>query len=186
MSETSTKVINDASDGLVRFSYLNIWEPKAAEGSTKEKYSVMLIIPKTSKKLLKKITDAVDAAAQLGIVKLGGKIPPTMKRPLRDGDLERPDDKACENCYFMNASSDNQPGIVDENVKPIMDRALIYSGCYGRVSLNFYAFNTSGNKGVAVGLNNIQKLQDGERLDNRASAEDDFSAFKTDSAASLI
>ena len=67
-----------------------------------------------------------------------------------------------------------QPQIVDNNVQPILDRSEVYSGCYGRVSLNFYAFNSNGNKEIACGLGNIQKLRDGEPLGGRSSACDDF------------
>lgn len=56
----------------------------------------------------------------------------------------------------------------------------VYSGCYARVSLNFYAFNTNGNKGIACGLGNIQKVDDGERLGGGASAEEDFDFEEVD------
>lgn len=75
---------------------------------------------------------------------------------------------------FVNANSDNRPGIVDINLNPIIEKEDFYSGCYGRASINFYAFNTNGNKGVACGLNNLQKLADGERLSGGSSAEEDF------------
>ncbi|ASB66975.1 hypothetical protein S101413_03558 [Bacillus velezensis] len=77
----------------------------------------------------------------------------------------------------MNASSKTKPGIVDRNLNHIIDSEELYSGCYGRVSINFYAFNTAGNKGIACGLNNIQKLEDGDYLGGRSRAEDDFDAL---------
>ena len=77
--------------------------------------------------------------------------------------------------YFLNANSTQKPGIVDRDLVEIIDPEEVYSGCYGRASINFYAFNTNGNRGVGVGLNNIQKLSDGEHLGaTRASAESDF------------
>lgn len=97
-----------------------------------------------------------------------------MKTPLRDGDLERPDDAAYANAYFINANATTAPGIVDADRNPIMSRSEVYSGIYGRASITFYAFNSSGNKGIACGLNNLQKIRDGEPLGGKASAESDF------------
>lgn len=177
MSETSTKVIT----GKVRFSYAHVFEPHSIEEGQTKKYSVAILIPKKDKKTLDKIKEAVKAAAEAGKVKLGGKIPANMKQPLRDGDEERPDDENYAGCMFLNASSTNKPGLVDAELNPIMSKEDFYSGCYGRASINFYAFNTSGNKGVAAGLNNIQKLEDGENLGGGgASAESDFGDDKDD------
>ena len=121
---------------------------------------------------------AIDAAIDAGTAKFGGKRPnkAALKLPLRDGDTER-DDEAYANSFFVNANSLTPPQVVDENVSPILDRSEVYSGCYARVSLSFYAFNTNGNKGVACGLGNIQKIRDGEPLGaGRVSAESDFGA----------
>lgn len=168
-----TKVVT----GTVRLSYANVWEPKSINGGT-EKYSVSLIIPKSDKKTLAAIDAAVDAAIEEGIAKFGGKKPnkAAIKLPLRDGDTER-DDEAYADSYFVNANSLTPPQIVDQNVNPIMNRSEIYSGVYARVSINFYAFNSNGNKGVACGLGNIQKVRDGQPLGNRSTAEDDFTAL---------
>jgi hypothetical protein len=168
-----TKVVT----GTVRLSYANVWEPKSINGGT-EKYSVSLIIPKSDKKTLAAIDAAVDAAIEEGIAKFGGKKPnkAAIKLPLRDGDTER-DDEAYADSYFINANSLTPPQIVDQNVNPIMTRSEIYSGVYARVSINFYAFNSNGNKGVACGLGNIQKVRDGQPLGNRSTAEDDFTAL---------
>jgi hypothetical protein len=168
MSET--KVIT----GKVRFSYANVFEPKAAQEGGEPKYSVSILIPKEDKKTLKKIAKAIEAAKEAGKAKFGGKIPNNLKLPLRDGDEEREDDAAYEGMMFINANSTNKPGIVDKDVNPILDREDFYSGCYGKASVNFYAFNVSGNKGIACGLNNLQFLEDGERLAGGSSAEDDF------------
>jgi hypothetical protein len=94
--------------------------------------------------------------------------------------LERPDDEAYANSYFLNANSTTQPGIVDANVQPILTRSEVYSGVYGRASINFYAFNSNGNRGIACGLNNLQKIRDGEPLGSRATAESDFADFAED------
>lgn len=164
-----TKVIT----GKVRFSYLNVWEPKSINGG-EPKYSVSLIIPKSDKKTISEIEEAVEKAKHDGISKFGGKIPANLKLPLRDGDIDRPDDEAYKNSYFVNANSKNKPQVVDRKVKPILDQEEVYSGCYGKASITFYAFNQNGNKGVACGLGNIQKLTDGEPLTSKAKAEDEF------------
>lgn len=168
----TTKVIT----GKVRFSYANVFTPKAIGEGSKEKYSVSLIIPKSDTKTVDKIKAAIALALEEGKSKaFGGKIPAVYKNPLRDGDAERPDDENYANSYFVNANSDNAPGIVDENRDEIMNKNEFYSGCYGRASINFYAFNVNGNKGVAVGLNNLQKTSDGVPLSGGgASAAEDF------------
>lgn len=171
MENLKTKV----TTGKVRLSYLHIWEPNAIEEGQKPKYSASLIIPKTDKKTIKQIEQAIENAKIMGKAsKLGGKVPKNLKTPLRDGDDERPDDEAYENSYFLNANCYTKPGIVDRDCNKIMDQDEVYSGCFGRASITFYAFNTSGNKGIACGLNHLMKLSDGEPLGGRSSAESDF------------
>ncbi|MFU0800232.1 MAG: DUF2815 domain-containing protein [Xylanivirga thermophila] len=161
-----------------RWSYANVWEAKSINGGT-PKFSVSLIIPKSDARTLDKIKAAIEAAYKEGEGKLKGNsktVPPlsSIKQPLRDGDVERPDDEAYANSYFVNANSATAPGIVDSNLDPILDRSEVYSGVYGRASINFYAFNSNGNKGIACGLNNLQKIRDGESLGGKSRAEDDF------------
>lgn len=169
----STKVIT----GKVRFSYVNIFKSHAFQAGQDAKYSVCLLIPKEDKATLKKIKAAIEEAVQEGVAsKWGGKKPGNLKLPLRDGDDERAAKAPeYEGMYFLNTNGTQKPGIVDENLNEILDPEEVYSGCWGRASISFYAFNTNGNKGVGVGLNNIQKLKDGDRLGAvRASAESDF------------
>jgi len=161
-----------------RWSYANVWEAKAINGGT-PKFSVSLIIPKSDTATVAKIKAAIEAAYHEGEAKLKGNgksVPPlsTIKTPLRDGDVERPDDPAYANAYFINANSATAPGIVDADRNPILNRSEVYSGVYGRASINFYAFNSNGNRGIAVSLNNLQKIRDGEPLGGKSSAEDDF------------
>ena len=172
MANSKTKVVT----GVVRLSYANVWEPKAINEGQQPKYSVSLIIPKSDTETIAKINAAVDAAIEEGIGKFGGKKPnkASLKLPLRDGDTEREDDEAYAGSYFINANSNTAPQIVDMKVQPILERGEVYSGVYARVSVNFYAFNSSGNKGIACGLGNIQKIRDGEPLSGRTSATDDF------------
>ena len=163
-----------------RISFANIWEPKAINGGD-EKYSVSCVIPKSDKKTIARIQKAVEAAKEDGKTrKWNGKIPPNLKLPLRDGDIDRPDDETYEDCVFLNATSKDAPQVVDRRVQPITDPMLVYSGCYCNVSVNFYPFNANGNRGVAAGLSNIQFVKDGERLSGKASAESEFEAMEDD------
>lgn len=175
---TTEKLTTKVVTGKVRFSYANVFEPTAMDENATPKYNISIIVDKEDKSTLAKIQKAIDAAIKVGSTRLGdknGKInKATLKTPLRDGDIERPDDAAYKNAFFFNASATRQPGIVDANLDPIMSADEFYSGCFGRASVDFYAFNKGGSRGVAVGLNNLQKLEDGERLDGRSAAEDDF------------
>ena len=169
-----TKVVTSET----RLSYANLWEPKSINGGA-PKYSVSIIIPKSDTSTVAKVKAAIEAAYREGEAKLkgSGKTVPalsTLKTPLRDGDLERPDDDAYADSYFINANSATAPGIVDKSCEPILDRSEIYSGVYARASINFYSFNSNGNRGIACGLNNIQKLRDGQPLGGKSRAEDDF------------
>ena len=177
MSKTSTptKVVTGPN---TRWSYLNAWEAKSINGGP-PKYSVSLIIPKSDTATIAKIEAAIATAYKEGEGKLkgNGKSVPalaTLKTPLRDGDAERPDDPAYADAYFINANSSSAPGIVDADRNEILDRSEVYSGVYGRASVNFYAFNSNGNRGIACGLNHLQKLRDGEPLGGKSRAEDDF------------
>lgn len=176
-----TKVITGVN---TRWSYVNAWDPKSINGGA-PKYSVSLIIPKDDIATVNKIKAAIQAAYEEGESKLkgNGKSVPALsvlKTPLRDGDLERPDDAAYANAYFVNANSATAPGIVDADRNPIIERSEVYSGVYGRASINFYAFNSNGNKGIACGLNNLQKIRDGEPLGGKSRAEDDFATSEDD------
>ncbi len=181
MTKNPMKVITGKD---TRWSYANVWEPKSINGGT-PKFSVSLIIPKSDTKTIEAIKKAIQAAYKEGEAKLKGNsrsVPPleAIKTPLRDGDLERPNDEAYKNSYFVNANSTTPPGIVDASVQPILTRSEVYSGVYGRASINFYAFNSNGNRGIACGLNNLQKIRDGEPLGSRATAESDFADFAED------
>lgn len=183
MNQNPTRVVT----GVVRLSFANIWEPKSINGGD-PKYSVSLLIPKNDTETVKAIEAAIEVAIQAGIGKFGGKRPPigALKLPLRDGDTER-EDEAYAGHFFLNANSKNPPQIVDTQVAPILDRGEVYSGCYARVSINFYAFNTNGNRGVAVGLGNIQKIRDGEPLSGgNISAQSDFGAFTAPAADDFL
>lgn len=169
----STKVIT----GKVRFSYVNIFRSRSFREGQDAKYSICLLIPKEDKAGIAKIKAAMDEAVQEGIrSKWGGKMPKNLHLPIRDGDAERADEAPeYEGMMFLNATSQTKPGIVDRDLNEILDPEEVYSGCWGRASINFFPYDSNGNRGIGVGLNNIQKLKDGERLGSaRMSAEDDF------------
>lgn len=167
-NQNNTKVIVPC-----RFSYLHCWEPDSVNGGD-PKYSVSAIVPKSDTKTINAIKAAIEQAKKDSVSKWGGKIPANLKLPLRDGDIDRPDDEAYAGCYFFNANSRQAPQVVDSKVQPILDQSEVYSGCYGKISVTFYGYNSNGNRGIAAGLGNIQKLKDGESLGGRTSAADDF------------
>lgn len=177
MENNSTKVVT----GLVRFCYCHVFEPTAMNEGDTPKYNVAILIPKDDEKTVNAIKKAIENAKVAGkskIVDKNGNIPKSLKLPLRDGDEEREDDPAYEGMYFINASTTRKPSIVDKDLNPIMSQDEFYSGCYGRASINFYAFNVS-SKGIAAGLNNLQKLKDGEPLVGGSTAEEDFGGDNT-------
>lgn len=163
MSET--KVVT----GLVRLSYLKVWQPEANEQGQKF-YSACILVPKKDKKTKAKIDAAIAAAIT---DKWGTKKPKGLKLPLRDGDEEK-DDEAFEGMLFFNCKSKKQPGLLDASREEILDEDEVYSGAWGKVSVGFYAYERPDGKGVAVGLNAIQKLKDDESLAGGGWSADDF------------
>lgn len=172
--KVTTKVVT----GKVRFSYAHVFTPKAMEEGGEEKYNISILIDKKDTATIARIQAAIEAAIEAGKSKLAdktGKVnKAALKLPLRDGDIDRADDDSYVGKLFINASSTRKPGIVDVDKLEIITPEEFYSGCYGRASINFYAFNAKGNKGVAAGLQNLQKLEDGERLDGSSTADEDF------------
>lgn len=176
MDKKNTKI----TTGMVRLSYAHIWEPQKSEDG-KENYSASLIIPKSDKKTLKLIEEAIDNAIENGKDKIGTASKNRLQLPLRDGDEERDDDPVYADAYFINARSQKQPIIVDRRVQPIIDQDEVYSGCYVNASISFFAYNFQGKKGVGVALNAIQKVKDGDVLGGgRISAESEFSSLDDD------
>lgn len=165
--------------GKVRLSYAHLTEAVAIEEGQEKKFSASFIIPKSDKKTIEKIATAIKAAQQRGIeTKWGGKKPAKLKNPLRDGDEDRPDDEAYQNCYFINANCKQRPFAVDQTkheYKSIEDiDENVYSGCYVYANISFYPFDAAGNKGIACGLNGVMKAGDGEPLSSRVTAEAAF------------
>lgn len=170
-----TKVVTSK----VRFCYCNVFKARAMNEGDTPKYSVSILIPKENTKLIGRIEEAFKAALAQGKEKFGAKF--KAKSPLKDGDIDRPDDPNYEGMMFLNANSSRKPTIVDSEMEEIIDPDGFYSGCYGRASVNLYPFQIPTNKGVAVGLNNLQFLEDGEHLGGGASsAADDFGDLDDD------
>lgn len=181
----STKLIT----GKVRLSFAKVWEAEADDYGNLW-FSTAILIPKEDKETLRKYKAIIEVLKKQAEAKYGGKLPKDFHTPLRDGDEEAEEKgDAYVGHYFFNAKSKNRPGISkpvgkDGNGKTkfqdITDTTEVYSGCYARVSLNFYLFDTKGNKGIAAGLNNIVKVQDGDFLGGRSSVNDDFAGEEFD------
>lgn len=179
---SNTKVITGKQ---TRLSYANVWTPKAGPNGGREAYSCVLTIPKSDKKTIDAIRAAINAAYEEGKTKLkgNGKTVPALvaiRTPLRDGDIERPDQPEFAGCYFLSAKSYVAPGIVDMDRNEIFDHSEVYSGVYARASVNFYAYNVNGSRGIACGLNHLQKVRDGEPFGGRSRAQDDFADLDDD------
>lgn len=168
--------------GKVRLSYAHLFKPYAHNSGQEPKYSVTILVPKTDTATKADIDSAIEAAKQDGMAsKWGGQMPPVVAIPVYDGDGVRPSDgqpfgEECKGHWVFTASSKQAPAVVDQAVQPILDQSEVYSGMYARVSINFFAYNSNGRKGVGAGLNNVQKLADGEPLGGRTTAAEDFGA----------
>ena len=172
----ATKVIT----GELTLSYPHLFEAYANQPGQTPKFSATLLIPKSDTTTRAKIDAAIQAAVQQGLSKnWNGVKPPIIAVPIHDGDGVRPSDGSpfpaeCKGHWVMTASSKNQPQVVDAALNPIMSQSEIYAGVKARVSLNFYAYNFNGRKGIGCGLNNVQKIRDGEPLTSFSNAADDF------------
>lgn len=170
--------------GKVRASYVNIFQPRVPESGGEPKYSLTLLIPKTDVTTLNAIYAEIEKAKQEGAQKaFNGTVPPMCRIPLHDGDGFRPSGEAfgeeCRGHMVMTASAKLQPSIVGLDMQTIINPADVYSGCYVRANINFFAYNTNGNKGIGCGLNAVQKIEDGEPLTARVSAEEAFGGSNT-------
>ena len=179
--------MNKVVTGKVRFSYLYVFEPRATQ-TGEEKYSATLLIPKSDNTTYTNIINAMNKTLEESVSNtFGGVRPSNPKMPLHDGDGLRasgePFGEECKGHWVITASSNDKPEAVDANLNPIMSKNELYSGCYGRASLNFFAYNKNGNKGVGCGLMNIQKLEDGASLSGRTTAAEDFADSGTQQPA---
>lgn len=181
----TTKVVT----GPVRLSYVHVFEPWSNNPDQEPKFSCTLLIPKTDRATLRAIEQAQQVALENGKSKVfNGKIPANWKSTLHDGDEEADLEKnpECAGHMMMAVSSKTKPGVVDKNLNPIIDSTEVYSGCYARVSINAFPYNTSGNRGISFGLNHVMKWADGDFLGGRSRAEDDFADIVDDGDDALI
>ncbi|MCI9047941.1 MAG: DUF2815 family protein [Hungatella sp.] len=165
--------------GVFRASYAFVFEPQVPRDGGEPKFQVTMLIPKSDTATYQAIQAEVNRALQEGVPKVfGGLMPARPELPLYDGDGAKKNGEhfgeECRGCWVIRASSKTRPSVVDLNVQPIIDPNAFYSGCYARATINFFAYNKNGNRGVGCGLNNIQKIADGEPLSGRTTAEEDF------------
>ena len=178
----------NVTTGKVRFSFVNIFQPKAFQEGGEPKYSLTILIPKTDTVTVNKLKAAVEAAKLKGLnEKFGGKMPAIFDNnfggtTVRDadnnknqsGDLLVSEHPEAAGCYMIHVASKNAPGIIDENKEAVIDPKKVYSGCYGRVNITFFPYNSNGKKGISAGLNHVQFLEDGEPLGSSVRIEDAF------------
>lgn len=177
----ATKIVT----GKVRFSFVNVFTPRAGLNGGDEKYSLTVLIPKTDTKTVQAIKQAIADARATFVAKNGPtSLPANPKHTLYDGDGVRPSGdpfgEECKGHYVITVSSKQKPIVVDANRQEIIDPNEVYSGCYGRVAMNFYGYNSNGNKGISAGLQSVQKLTDGEPLGGARGSADDFNDGFTD------
>lgn len=171
--------------GKVRASYVSVFQPKVPQGGGEPKYSVTLLIPKNDVATINSIYAEIEKAKQEGAQRVfGGNVPPGCRIPLHDGDGVKPSSgepfgEECRGHLVMTASAKLQPSIVGLDMQNIINPADVYSGCYIRANISFFAYSTNGNKGIGCGLNAIQKIEDGEPLTARVSAEEAFGGSNT-------
>lgn len=175
--------------GEVRLSYCNLTTPRAAQQGGEPKYSVTLLIPKTDVATKADIDAAIQAAANEALTKVwNGARPPQLSVPIWDGDGVRksgvPFGDECKGHWVMTASTKNKPQVVGiDNINCELAPSDIYSGMYARVTIRFFGYSNSGNKGIGCGLGNVMKTRDGEALAGSASASVDFAGVGAAPAA---
>ncbi len=175
--------------GEVRLSYVHLTTPRTSQQGGEPKYSVTLLIPKTDVSTKADIDASIQAAANDAMSRVwNGARPPMLRSPIYDGDGVRPSGEPfgeeCEGHWVITASTKNKPQIVGiDNINCELSPADIYSGMYGRVTIRFFGYSNSGNKGIGCGLGNVLKTRDGEPLSGSASAATDFAGIGASPAA---
>ena len=178
MANNYNKKISDTlvRIGEVRFSFVHVFSPRVGDDGKPGKYGVCAVWPKTDTQTTELVKGAIEAAKAQAKAK-GIKLPSVCKTPLRDGDIDREDDPVFAGCWFMNVNGGQKPGVrVRENgiVSEALDEEDFYSGCYGALTVNFFPYDSNGNKGIGAGLNNVIKTRDGEKLAGGTNADEDF------------
>ena len=159
---------NDAQKvltGEVRLSYCNLIQPRAPlSGQGDPKYSVTILIPKTDVATKADIDASIEAAARDAVGKLWGGVRPRFDSIVWDGDGTRknglPFGSECKGHWVLTASTKQKPQVVGiDNINAELAPQDIYSGMYGRVTLRFFGYSQSGNRGVGCGLGNVLKTR---------------------------
>ena len=169
-----------------RVAFPAVFRPKHNDLSNKDEYSVVALFPKGTD------LSALKAAAQEAAKKKWPKdMPKNLKSPFRDqADRAKVDEQTGKEtlpqgyeagAIYLNLKSAQRPGVVDQKMNEIIDESDFYGGCWARASINAYAYDQKGNRGVAFGLNNLQKLKDDDAFGNRSKPQDDFAAVETSS-----
>ena len=178
----------------VRLSYCNLFQPKPpmSDPQGTPKYSVTILVPKTNTAAKAQIDAAINAAIDAGVAsKWNGQRPPVPQICVHDGDGVRPSDgspfgEECKGMWVFTASSTQAPFVVDGQIQPIIDATQVYSGMWANVSVNFFAYNAGGKKGIGCGLNGVQKLRDDTPLGGaRVTAQEAFQAFAVPAPAPM-
>jgi hypothetical protein len=178
-----------AVTGISRLCFINVLKP-----NEHGKYSIAVLVPKSDTDTVAKLRKVIEdfKTDPRALKTWDSKFLASFKTPLRDGDTERDTEKRPEykGHYFFEAKTNPvdkkgnprpAPKVVDAKLNEILDPAELYSGCYGRVSIDMYPYNFDGNKGMAFGLVNVQKVRDGDRLSgDSSSAADDFTVIEED------
>lgn len=167
-----------------RVAFPNVFVAVAPPGSEKKKYSVtMLFTPAgfsvKDKELWVKMKKSAEAVA---IEKWPKGMPKNLVNPFKDGMEKQEYDGYGAGVIFLNASTQQRPGLVDGNKVKIEDASEFYGGCYAVATINAYAWEFMGKCGVSFGLQNLQKVGEGEPFGGKTRAEDDFSATDTSQA----
>lgn len=155
----------------LRGSYVHIAKPRMNDLSGNEEYSIQLLIPKTMKDFIAEINAMIDALAK---EEWGTKVPPMIRRPLRDADEEQKEGEHYKGCLFMNLRTQDAPGIVGADGVPLANPGQCRSGDYFRVSMGGFSYVKPPPGGVSFGLNNLQFLGAGESISGRMRAEEEF------------
>ena len=181
-----TKVLT----GEVRLSFAHLSTPYAHPGNpnAEPKYSVTMLIPKSDTATKANIDSSIQAAYEAAVNSSWKGARPQLKNALiYDGDGFRTDGTPfgpeAKGHWVITASSKRKPQVVHiSDVNTELAPQDIYSGMYARVTMNFFSFNTNGNKGVGCGLGNVMKTRDGEPLSGGATAASDFADVATQQA----
>ena len=170
---------NQMTTGEARLSYVHLDKPYAHDGNQNAKYSVTVLMPKTDVQAKARLDAAFEAAKQSGITsKWNGTLPPVIASAIHDGDGVRPNGEPfgaeCRGCWVFTASSKNPVPLVDASMNPIVQKGELYSGCYARVCVSLFPYNSNGKRGIGIGLEAVQKLRDGDPLGGGVTVTDAF------------